>query len=78
MPGAPPGVPEAANLTPSGPLRGWSEDDFATFVRRGVRPNGSAVDSIMPWRALGRLSPDERRGLLLYLRSLPSARSTRS
>ena len=72
IPGAPPDLPIAANLTPdpSG-LGAWSEADFMRAIRDGKRPDGSAIDPFMPWKSLGHMTDTELRALYAYLRSLP-------
>ncbi|MEP6620626.1 MAG: cytochrome c [bacterium] len=69
----PPDWPPAANLTPSGPTKTWSEEDFRRLLRAGKRPDGSAVNDVMPWRSIGRLTDDEIRAMYLYLRTVPAA-----
>jgi mono/diheme cytochrome c family protein len=68
-----PDWPPAANLTPAGRLKGWSEADFSRVLRTGVRPDGAPVNAVMPWQSTSRLSDDEIHALWLYLRSLPAA-----
>lgn len=69
--GGDPSWPEAANLTPhdSG-LAGWTEDDFVRSMREGVRPDGSAVDPVMPWKTFARMTDVELRAAWVYLSSL--------
>lgn len=71
-PGAPPGTPPAANLTPGGELIGWSEADFATAVRTGVKPSGSKLDPFMPVQNFSQMTDDEVTAVWLYLKSLPA------
>jgi mono/diheme cytochrome c family protein len=66
----PPGLPPASNLTPAGPLAGWSEAEFARAMRTGVRPDGTLLDEFMPWRTLARLDDVEVGALWRYLRSV--------
>jgi mono/diheme cytochrome c family protein len=70
--GGAPGWPPAANLTPAGSLKSWTEAGFASFLRTGVRPNGAAVSDVMPIRLTKRLTDEEVRALWLYLQSLPA------
>lgn len=70
VPGAPPEWKPAANLTPAG-LGHYQEADFARVLRTGRRPDGSAVDSIMPWRYTQALDDVEVRALWDFLRSVP-------
>ncbi len=71
----PPGTPKSSNLTPAGPIAKWSEQDFFRAIREGKRPDGSAISEFMPWKALGRMSDDELRAILMYLRSVPAVTS---
>lgn len=66
-----PSWPPAANLTVSGSMKSWSEADFVRLLRSGKRPDGSPVNSAMPWRAAGRMSDEELHAVWLYLRSIP-------
>jgi mono/diheme cytochrome c family protein len=68
----PPDWPLAANLTPhpTSRLAKWSEQDFISVVRTGVRPDGSAVNPVMP-RVFGQMDDVELKALYAFLRSLP-------
>jgi mono/diheme cytochrome c family protein len=67
----PPGIPEAANLTPHATgLAGWTEQDFFRALREGKRPNGAKVDDFMPWRTTARMTDVEIRALWAYLRTV--------
>lgn len=68
----PPHWPEASNLTPhaSGAVAKWSEADFLQAIRAGQRPDGSAINPIMP-RAFGQMDDTELKAIWAYLRTLP-------
>jgi mono/diheme cytochrome c family protein len=70
IPGTPPDWKPASNITPAG-LSGWKEDDFRRALTTGVRPNGTPIDSIMPWRATALMDSTEFRALWLFLQSVP-------
>lgn len=72
MAGAPPEAPQPANLTPhvSG-LAGWSEAGFITAMRTGMRPDGRALDTFMPWQTFSRMSDVELRATWQFLSTLP-------
>lgn len=70
--GAAPDFPPAANLTPGGELRGWSDADITRALREGKRPNGSSLNTFMPWKATRLLTDDEITALIRYLRSVPA------
>jgi hypothetical protein len=67
-----PDWPPAANLTPAGSTKDWSEADFRRLLREGKRPNGTPVNQAMPWRVMKNLTDDEIRAVYLYTRSLPA------
>ncbi len=71
VPGGPPGSKPAANLTPTGHLGQWSEADFIKALRDGVRPDGSKIDELMPWKAMGHMTDEELQGVYKYLKTLP-------
>lgn len=70
----PPDWPLAANLTPhpDGRLAKWSEEDFISVLRTAKRPDGSAVNPVMP-AVFGRMDDIELKALYAYLRSLAPA-----
>lgn len=67
-----PGAPPGANLTPGGNLGQWSEAEFINTLRTGIRPDGTALQSAMPWWVLARQTDDELGALYRYLRSRPT------
>ena len=59
------------NLTMSGELAGWSEQDFVKTLETGVTPSGHELNpENMPWKDLAKLDQDELKGVFLYLRTL--------
>lgn len=73
IPGAPPEIPEVANITPDSAtgIGTWTEADFVRALREGRRPNGDTLNSFMPWRATRQMTDEEIRALWLFLRSQP-------
>lgn len=67
-----PSWPPASNLTAGGPTKSWSESQFATLLRTGIRPDGTPVNPAMPWRETGKMTDEEIRALWLYTRSIPA------
>jgi mono/diheme cytochrome c family protein len=64
--------PDAPDIT-VGRLGGWTEEDFFRALRRGMRPDGSAIDpEKMPWVASGQMTDEEMRAVWMYMRSLPA------
>jgi len=61
-----------SNLTPD-PATGignWTEEQFMTAMRTGLRPNGTVMLPYMPWPSYSRWEEDDLRAVWLYLRSL--------
>jgi mono/diheme cytochrome c family protein len=60
------------NLTPD-PETGigdWTEEQFLTAMRTGVRPDGTVMIPFMPWPLYSQWGDDDLRSVWLYLRSL--------
>ena len=73
MAGAPPHFPPASNLTPhSSGLAEWSEEDFIRAMRKGQRPDGTAIDAAMPWRYTREMTDQELAALWMYLQAVAS------
>lgn len=71
IPGTPPDWKPATNITPAG-LSGWTDQDFVRAMKEGVRPNGTTIDTLMPWKLAGKMSDQEIQALWAYLRSVPN------
>ena len=72
IPAAPPDWKPAANLTPSGDLGRWTVDDFTRALRTGRRPDGSPIDSVMPWKATAQMTDDEIKAVYAFLKTVPA------
>jgi mono/diheme cytochrome c family protein len=70
--GGDPAWPPAKNLTfdDSG-LAKWTLADFRKALHDGVRPDGTAINRVMPISYTSRLAPEEVDALYLYLQSVP-------
>jgi mono/diheme cytochrome c family protein len=69
----PPDVPQASNLTPHRTgLEKWTEADFERAIRHGVRPNGTPINTFMPWPYFSGLTDGEVKALWLFVRSVPA------
>ncbi len=68
-----PGGWPVANLTPheATGLGTWTEQDFITAIRTGVRPDGAELNPAMPWQAYAPLSDEDLSAIWLFLQSLP-------
>ena len=73
VPGTPPELPPAANLTPhANGLAGWTEADLARALREGQRPDGSRLHPFMPWAAYRVMTDVEVAALWQHLSRLPA------
>ena len=71
IPGAPPEMRPAANITPEA-IGSWTEADFFKALREGVRPNGTAIDSMsMPIRLTREMTDQETKAIYMYLKTVP-------
>lgn len=77
IPGGPPEWPAAANLTPgqdSAMGRYPDAASFATMLRSGKRPDGSAIQ-VMPFGSLAQINDVDAQALHAYLKSVPARAS---
>jgi len=67
------GTSYPSNLTPDPGtgLGSLSEEQIATILRTGVRPDGTSLLPPMPWPNMARLTDREMGALVAYLKSLP-------
>ena len=74
IPGVPPDFPIPANITPDSAtgIGAYSKDDFYRVFREGKKRDGSAVNTFMPWQAMGRFTDTELDALWIYLRTVPA------
>jgi hypothetical protein len=69
------GVAYAANLTPdSTGLAAWTEDQIATTIRTGNRPDGRQLAPIMPWMSFANLTDQDAHAIAAYLKTLKPVR----
>ena len=76
--GGPPDWPPASNLrnTEEG-LAAWTEANFIKAMREGTRPDGSAINPIMPWEMLGKLSDTELKAMWVYFSGLTDGEASK-
>ncbi|HZV80313.1 MAG TPA: c-type cytochrome [Candidatus Binatus sp.] len=74
IPGLPPDMPHAQNLTPAN-IGSWSEDDFTRALRTGKRPDGTTINTLMPWPYTAQMTDTELKALWLYVHSVPAAQT---
>lgn len=67
---ADPNEPIGPNLTPDGRLGTWSQQDFFSTIRTGVRPDGTTLHEFMPWYKYRDMSDTELEAIWHYLESL--------
>jgi len=70
------GTSYATNLTPDKEtgLGNWTEEQLATTLRTGHRPDGTPLLPPMPWPNIARLDEKDMGALVAYLRSLPAVK----
>jgi len=68
------GVFHGPNLTPDKDtgLGGWTDEQIITAFTEGKRPDGRELAPTMPWRAFASLTPDDRKAVVAFLRSIPA------
>jgi mono/diheme cytochrome c family protein len=72
VPGGPPDMRPAANITPQA-IGSWSEEDFFRALRQGVRPDGTPIDTTSMPIPLTRLMTDmETKAIYMYLKTVPA------
>jgi mono/diheme cytochrome c family protein len=71
------GVFVGPNLTPDKEtgLGGWTDEQVATALTTGVRPDGRELAPIMPWRAFASLTKPDAAAIVAFLRSLPPVKN---
>ncbi|MGY6518611.1 MAG: c-type cytochrome [Lysobacteraceae bacterium] len=67
VPGTPPHLPAAADLTVMGQ---WDFADFERAMRQGKRRDGSDLHPLMPWSAYRAMTDEELTALFAYFASL--------
>lgn len=71
--GGDPSWPPAANLTPTGPLADYTEEQFIETLRTGLTPSGKQLNAEwMPWPTYARMTDDELKAVWLFFNSLPA------
>lgn len=71
------GVFVGPNLTPDKEtgLGSWTDQQIATALTTGVRPDGRELAPIMPWRAFANLTKSDAAAIVAFLRSLPPVKN---
>jgi mono/diheme cytochrome c family protein len=65
-----PGSPPVPNITATGSLAKWTEEQFIKTLQTGVTPEGKSLDpQYMPWPMAKRLTDTEIKSVYLFLKS---------
>jgi len=65
-----PGFPPAPDLTSTGAVGKWTQLEFSTTLKTGVRPDGTNLDSSMPWQMTKYYKEEELQALYEYFKTL--------
>jgi len=66
-----PGSPQVANITSSGSIGRWTEEQFINTLHTGITPEGKKLDEkFMPWPMTKAYTAIELKALYTYLRSI--------
>lgn len=67
-----PGSPPVADITSTGNLAKWSEDEFIQTLRTGTSPEGKTMQNeFMPWQMTSKFTDDELKSLYIFLKAQP-------
>jgi mono/diheme cytochrome c family protein len=71
------GVSVAANITsdPEDGIAKFTDDELATMIRTGTRPDGSKMMPPMPYHYFAKMTDDDLKAIILYIRTLPPLKS---
>jgi len=71
------GVFNGRNITPDKEtgLGGWTDEQIATAITTGKRPDGRQLAPIMGYAAFSYLSKDDVAAIIAYLRSIPPVKN---
>jgi mono/diheme cytochrome c family protein len=65
-----PGFPPVPDLTSTGAVGKWSQQQFSSALRTGRRPDGTLLDPNMPVQMTRHYSDEELNALYMYLKTL--------
>ncbi len=67
-----PGSPQVADLTSTGNVAKWTEEEFIQTLRTGKTPEGKQMQNeFMPWQMTKAYADDELKSLYLFLKEQP-------
>ncbi|MFN2143092.1 MAG: c-type cytochrome [Candidatus Promineifilaceae bacterium] len=59
------------NITPhESAIGAWTEEEFTRAIREGVRPDGSAISTDMPWETMSLYTDEEVHAIWTYLQTV--------
>jgi mono/diheme cytochrome c family protein len=66
------GIWRSPNITPhvETGIGGWTDEQIIDSIREGKRPDGSQIAAIMPYMGYNRMSDDDAKALVAFLRTL--------
>jgi mono/diheme cytochrome c family protein len=64
-----PGLVYVPNITPFN-LRNWTDGEIFRAITTGVRKDGSAIYTLMPWQTFSKMSREDLYAIIAYLRTL--------
>lgn len=53
----------------------WSSEDIAKVLRTGIRPDGRQLAPAMPYMSYGKLSDEDMKALVSYIKALPAVKN---
>lgn len=63
----------AVNITPGSRVADWSDEELARAIREGIRPDGTVIGPPMPIGLYRRLSDDDVKSIVMFLRTVPAS-----
>jgi mono/diheme cytochrome c family protein len=72
------GIVYSTNITPDAEtgIGRWTEEQFRSATREGLRPNGDHLYPVFPYTAFTKLSDADVKALFAYLRTVPPVRQS--
>ena len=68
--GGPPAAVPPPNLTLSGEVGQWTQEQFVNTIRTGVTPSGRQLSTDMPWKVYGGMVDEDLQAVYAYLHTL--------
>jgi mono/diheme cytochrome c family protein len=68
--GGPPADVPPPNLTLSGEVGQWTQEQFVNTIRTGITPSGRQLSDEMPWKVYGGMVDEDLQAVYAYLHTL--------